>query len=93
MSSTTSAEAAFKRIQPEEFFQQHFEKGVRPDGRGSLIGLRPVSISVGSVQTADGSSIVKQGQTIVACGVKLELAEPKPEKPDEGDNTAQWGSE
>lgn len=83
MASTTSAEGAFKRIQPEEFFQQHFE-GVRPDGRGTLIGLRPVSISVGSVQTADGSSIVKQGQTIVACGVKLELAEPKTEKPDEG---------
>ena len=79
------AEDAFKRIQPEEFFQQHFEKGVRPDGRGTLIGLRPVSISVGSVQTADGSSIVKQGQTIVACGVKLELAEPKATTPDAGD--------
>jgi exosome complex component RRP43 len=82
----SSSDQAFKRIQPEEFFQQHFESGVRPDGRESLTGLRPVSISVGSLTTADGSSIVRQGQTTVACGVKLELAEPRTETPNEGDD-------
>lgn len=80
----SASDVAFKRIQPEEFFQQHFANGVRPDGRETLIGLRPVSISVGSLSTADGSSIVKQGQTVVQCGIKLELAEPRTEAPDEG---------
>jgi len=65
-------------------FLQHFDQGVRPDGRSSLLAIRPVSISVGSIGTADGSSVVRQGQTVVACGVKLELAEPKAEAPNEG---------
>lgn len=80
-----SVDQAFKRIQPEEFFQQHFENGVRPDGRESLTGLRPVLISVGSLSTADGSSIVRQGHSTIACGVKLELAEPRTETPNEGE--------
>ncbi len=50
------------------------------------MAIRPVSISVGSIGTADGSSVVRQGQTVVTCGVKLELAEPKAETPDQGKN-------
>lgn len=65
-------------------FFQHFDQGVRPDGRSSLLAIRPVSISVGSIGTADGSSVVRQGQTVVTCGVKLELAEPKAETPNQG---------
>ena len=77
-------EAAFKRLQPGDFYRAYIEQGKRPDGRGSLTSFRPVSISVGSIGTADGSAIVKQGETTVVCGIKLELAEPKPETPDEG---------
>ncbi len=79
-----SAAKEFKGIQPEEYFRQHVEQNVRPDGRDSLTGLRPVSISTGTIGTADGSAVVKQGNTLVVCGVKLELAPPKPEKPDQG---------
>ncbi len=74
----------FKRIEPEEFFRQHLEQGVRPDGRGSLLALRPVSLSVGTISSADGSAVVKQGDTVVSCGVTLELARPKDEDPDRG---------
>ena len=57
---------------------------MRPDGRAGLTSFRPVSISVGSITTADGSAIVKQGETIIVCGIKAELAKPKPETPCEG---------
>ena len=50
-----------KCIQPEEHFRQHVENGVRPDGREDLCALRPVSISAGTIGTADGSAVVKQG--------------------------------
>jgi exosome complex component RRP43 len=42
---------------------------VRPDGRG-LQKFRPVSINVGSIRTAEGSAIVKIGNTTVVCGIK-----------------------
>jgi RNase PH-related exoribonuclease len=42
---------------------------VRPDGR-SLQEFRPVSINVGSIKTAEGSAIVKIGNTVVVCGIK-----------------------
>lgn len=74
----------FKKLQPEEYLKQHYEQGLRPDGRKGLNSLRPVSISVGSISTADGSAVVKQGDTIVVCGIKLEIAEPKAEAPTKG---------
>ena len=33
---------------------------------------------------ADGSAIVRQGGTTVVCGVRAELAPPRPEEPDRG---------
>lgn len=44
-------------------------QGVRPDGR-SLQKIRPVSINVGSIKTAEGSAIAKIGNTVVVCGIK-----------------------
>eukprot|EP00095_Tigriopus_kingsejongensis_P000647 maker-scaffold552_size138156-snap-gene-0.29 protein:Tk00647 transcript:maker-scaffold552_size138156-snap-gene-0.29-mRNA-1 annotation:"exosome complex component rrp43" len=74
----------FKGIQPLEYFRHHIENGSRPDGRSNLTELRPVSISQGTIGSADGSAIVKQGQTIVVCGLKLELAPPHANDPDQG---------
>lgn len=37
-----------------------------------------------AIQTADGSAIVKLGNTAVVCGIKAELAEPKATEPDRG---------
>ena len=42
---------------------------MRPDGR-SLQKFRPASVNVGSIKTADGSAIVKIGNTVVVCGIK-----------------------
>ena len=57
--------SSFKKLEPEEYLRQHYQQGLRPDGRRGLNSLRPVSISVGSITVADGSAVVKQGDTIV----------------------------
>ena len=73
----------FRTLQPEEFYRQHIEAGVRPDGR-QLGERRAMAVSAGNISTADGSAIVRQGGTTVVCGVRAELAPPRPEEPDRG---------
>ena len=82
--ATLTDEKAFKKLQTEEYFRQFYAKNTRPDGRKGLVSSRPVTISVGSISTADGSSIVKQGETVVVCGIKLELAHPSNDNPKMG---------
>ena len=38
----------------------------------------------GSISTADGSALVKLGNTTIGCGVKAEIAEPELDKPKDG---------
>ena len=38
----------FRALQPAEFYRQHIERGVRPDGR-KLGERRPVAVSSGKV--------------------------------------------
>ena len=38
-------EEVFKKLQPEEYFKFHAEKGSRADGRETLTTLRPVTLS------------------------------------------------
>src|SRR5262249_21674431 len=38
----------------------------------------------GSISTADGSALVRLGDTTVVCGVKAEIAEPDLESPQDG---------
>jgi len=73
----------FRALQPAEYYRQHIDQGVRPDGR-KLHERRPIAVSSGTISTADGSSVVRQGNTTVVCGIKLELGPPRPEEPDLG---------
>ncbi|PVD34164.1 hypothetical protein C0Q70_05427 [Pomacea canaliculata] len=74
---------AFRCALPKEYYRQFIERDVRPDGR-ELGEFRPTVLNIGSISTAEGSAIVKLGNTSVICGVKAELAEPKAETPQEG---------
>ena len=40
--------------------------------------------SIGSISTADGSALVRMGNTTVICGVKAEIAEPDLDREEEG---------
>ena len=58
-------------------------EGKRLDGRG-FYDYRDVSIEVGVIESAEGSAMARIGTTQVLCGVKVELATPFPDKPQEG---------
>ncbi len=58
-------------------------KGIRLDKRG-MMDYRNVYIEKGVIYNADGSAFVNLGGTKVIAGVKFELGEPFPDKPDEG---------
>jgi len=59
------------------------DKGIRFDGR-KLTDFREVKVEQGIIKTADGSANVKVGETEVIVGIKMEVIEPYPDKPDAG---------
>ncbi|MCK4405083.1 MAG: exosome complex protein Rrp42 [Hadesarchaea archaeon] len=58
-------------------------EGKRIDAR-TLNQFREVSVEVGPIKSAQGSALVKVGKTQVIAGIKVEHAEPFPDKPDNG---------
>lgn len=66
-----------------KYFKDYLENNIRPDGR-ELEELRPLAISFKVIKSADGSAIVKLGNTTVVCGIKAELAAPKALEPHNG---------
>ena len=58
-------------------------KGVRIDGR-KLEQFRPTDLIPGYIDRAEGSALVKIGNTTVIAGIKVDLAEPFPDTPNEG---------
>ncbi|KAG8221855.1 hypothetical protein J437_LFUL003231 [Ladona fulva] len=73
----------YKTIHPVKYLRDFLAHNVRPDGRG-LLKFRPMALNVRSISSADGSALVKIGNTSVICGIKAELATPKAEEPDRG---------
>lgn len=59
------------------------DRGVRIDGR-RLNEYRKLSITLGYAKKAEGSALVKLGDTTVLAGVKLEEDEPFPDTPNQG---------
>ena len=59
------------------------KEGKRLDDRG-LNDYRSLEIKVGNINSADGSSWVKLGNTEIVCGIKFVVGTPYPDSPDEG---------
>lgn len=59
------------------------KENCRPDGR-ELGEFRTTTVNIGSITTADGSALVKLGNTTVICGVKAELAAPAADSANKG---------
>lgn len=66
-----------------KYYRDYVTNDIRPDGRGHD-QFRPAILNVSSIGTADGSAIVKIGNTTVVCGIKAELAKPKASEPENG---------
>lgn len=73
----------YKVIHPVKYYRDYLNHNIRPDGR-EFDKWRPVAINIGSITTADGSAIVKIGNTNVVCGIRAELAKPKAIEPANG---------
>ncbi|KAH8118854.1 ribosomal protein S5 domain 2-type protein [Phellopilus nigrolimitatus] len=70
----------FRRLHPRAYLERFLSEGFRPDGR-EKDDWRDVSVNVGSISTADGSALVRLGDTTIVCGVKAEIAEPELDSP------------
>jgi exosome complex component RRP43 len=73
----------FQRLHPRAYFERFLAEQVRPDGRQAE-ECRDIFLHVGSISTADGSALVRLGETTIVCGVKAEIAEPDLDRPTEG---------
>lgn len=73
----------FRRLHPRAYLERFLNEGFRPDGR-EIGDWRDASVNVGSITTADGSSLVRIGETTIICGVKAEIAEPDLDTPNAG---------
>lgn len=78
----TSPDSIIPRLKAETL-STLVKKGVRADGR-SLEDFRELKIITGYLPKADGSALVRLGDTQVLVGVKLELGSPYPDAPEEG---------
>ena len=58
-------------------------RNTRIDGR-KLHDFRPISIELNYIPKAEGSALVKLGNTIVLAGIKCEIGTPFPDTPNEG---------
>jgi exosome complex component RRP43 len=58
-----------------KYHLDHVEQDIRPDNR-EFLEFRPTIINKNSFSRADGSALVKIGNTTVVCGIKAELSEP-----------------
>jgi len=65
----------FKTVYPSEFYNKFLSNNIRPDGR-TLEAVRKTSVSFGSITSAVGSAFLKQGNTSITAGVKLEYGPP-----------------
>jgi len=66
-----------------ERIKEFLKEGKRFDGR-KLDEFREISIETGISKKAEGSARVKLGKTEVLVGIKMNVGEPYPDSPDEG---------
>ncbi|KAG1838920.1 ribosomal protein S5 domain 2-type protein, partial [Suillus subalutaceus] len=77
----------FQRLHPRVYLERFIAEKIRPNGRTFdewRTCLRHDMLAAGSISTADGSALVRMGDTTIVCGVKAEIAEPELDRPEQG---------
>ncbi len=82
MSMTTFQKPVVSILQ-RRTIESLLEKGNRIDGRG-LQDFRDIRVELRYINKAEGSALVKLGETIVLAGVKIEPGTPFPDTPNQG---------
>lgn len=65
------------------YIRDLLEKGERIDGRGLMEG-RPIQVIPNVIKKAEGSAMVKWGETVVLAGIKTQLGSPFSDTPNTG---------
>jgi len=73
----------FEALHPKEYQRRFLREKVRVCGR-DFDSVRSTLVSTGVVKSADGSALVKMGNTTVLCGLKLEVGRAGHMNPKEG---------
>ncbi|BFI75174.1 exosome complex protein Rrp42 [Sulfurisphaera ohwakuensis] len=81
--SITPSNQNITSLLKKESILNALERGIRLDGRKNS-DYRPISITLNYAKKAEGSALVKLGDTMVLAGVKLEEEEPFPDTPNQG---------
>ncbi len=82
MSLTPTYLPVIPRLKKESIVQM-IKKGARIDGRKND-EYRKIEIQLNPIPKAEGSSVVKLGNTMVMVGIKTEIGEPYRDRPNEG---------
>lgn len=75
----------YKRLVPGQYLSQHLAAtpSIRPDARRPG-QFRDIAVTTGSLSNTNGSAVVRNGQTVMVCGVRAEIIEPDAFAPTEG---------
>ncbi len=82
MSLTPTKQPIIPRIK-RETIKKLLARGERIDGR-RFEDYRPIKAYLNPIPKAEGSALVRLGNTIVMTGVKIEVGTPFPDRPEEG---------
>lgn len=82
MSITPSSSIIVPRIRRNSLLSM-YKKGMRPDGR-KLHEYRKIDVITNYIPKAEGSALVRLGDTVALAGVKIGIGTPYPDTPDEG---------
>ncbi len=82
MSTTPSNIPILSKLKKESI-RTLVAKGIRIDGR-KLNEYRKIVIEPNYIPKAEGSALVRMGDTVVLVGVKMEVGQPFPDTPNEG---------
>ncbi|MEM4254872.1 MAG: hypothetical protein QXR53_00885 [Candidatus Norongarragalinales archaeon] len=66
----------------EAFIKDLVKNGKRQDGR-DFLSYRDVRVEKGVIENDEGSALAQIGETKVLCGIKFDLMEPFPDRPDD----------
>jgi len=72
-----------KLFNAEEYHRQFFVKGIRSDGR-RFEEFRPAVVQTCVISTADGSSMIRQGDSLIIASIQAELGTPRADFADQG---------
>jgi exosome complex component RRP43 len=73
--------AIFARLHPASYLSRFLSSSIRPDGR-ALDAFRSSNMATSTIETSEGSCIVRQGSTIIVAGVKAEILDLSEEDDD-----------